>query len=1323
VNERRDQPPERERPSAPPDAAEIPTLSATGSAGESQAASLPAGLSPGALLGDYRLLREIGRGGMGVVFAAEQISIRRRVALKVLLPQLTLSTESVLKFQREAEAGGRQHHPGIVSVYAVGEYEGVHYIAQELVPGGETLADRLRAWRQVKPRLRRSRGDFEHLARLFAAVATALAHAHANGVVHRDVKPSNILIAPDGAPKVTDFGLAKVENALALTRTGDFEGTPYYMSPEQIDGRPAGIDHRTDIYSLGVALYEALALARPYEGDSSLAVVRRVLDGTARDPRQQEKTIPVDLAVIALKAIEREPHRRYATMGDMARDLERWLEGQTILARPAGIGLRAAKWSRRHRTITMSASAVLLFAAALAGAAAVRQWRVTAAFSAEVRRAEAAAATQDWSAALEHVVAALTLRPSDGTVQALRREYLNRRELAAVRHERDEKERALAVSEGMRLAAAAAMEREQDPARALRLALAATERLPALETRNAVSRALDACRERHTCQVRRHAFHPELRHYARSTMRFSRFSPDGRRFVTAFGDNRPRLWDGETGAWVADLAIRGLAGDARFTPDGATVLLYTTAREFRFFDAETGKPRGEPLPAHSGVRDWCSSPDGRYVATNEADQALHVYDLAARAECLRIAAHVGHGARNHDFHPREPWLAFVGADGQLAVWDVARGIERPALHAPHALAGVARFSPDGRHLAAASHAGTLDIWDLETGELRHQLQGEKTDLVEINEIAFSARGRFVSATWGHPQVRVWSVADGREVARLIGHEAGVRAVCFSPDERWVATSAFDRTARIWDLATGEERAVLRGHEAFLHDIAYSPDGSRLLTVSEDGTARLWDAAVEARREAYERGRTLALRFDPEGTPCPSGAYLSRDDDDLWMAIHVPGRDGATETKHTIRLTDSGDRFSGGRFSRDGQWVLLGTREGKPLEPGEIALHRVADGALVWRRPAKGSVSGAAFIDDDQRIVVATSQGALAVHDRATGAERKIIGGHEYWVFMAAFDPTETEIATASFDGTIRLWDYEAATCIGVLRGHEGPVWAVAYSPSGRHLVTASQDRTLRVWERESLTEWLTIPLAEDPRAATVGFSPDGCAAMLIAADGRMRSFPIDVVTEAARRAPRELSLAERQAWNVWGPGEARAFALVDSLYAELILPSRVVAHLQSATELSPDVRAAALRFAALEEENIPLWARWCDSTLRNLKATPERRVRAARVAAAIAPHASIDLAAHAGAAACATGDYERARRLLLEGVEEPVTAEALPFWRATYLVQADCHLGRIDEARLGLRRVRGEEGAPRPGGYQGEWLAMLEALVAEAEVGALREVP
>jgi len=295
-------------------------------------------------IGDFELLREIGHGGMGEVWEARQISLDRRVALKLLHSHLGLSERWIDRFQREAQAGGRLAHTGIVTVHAVGEQDGRHFIAQELV-GGETLAD----WIEQRRALPRLPADhFDRVARIIAAVAEALHAAHEAGILHLDVKPGNILLPEESHPKIADFGLAVAAEESSLARTGEVLGTPYYMSPEQLSARRLPPDRRTDLFALGATLYEALTLALPFPGDTREQVAGRILLEEPQDPRRLRSQIPRDLAVICLKALQKNPARRYPDMAAFAADLRRHLERQPVMARLPGPVLRTASWLRRH---------------------------------------------------------------------------------------------------------------------------------------------------------------------------------------------------------------------------------------------------------------------------------------------------------------------------------------------------------------------------------------------------------------------------------------------------------------------------------------------------------------------------------------------------------------------------------------------------------------------------------------------------------------------------------------------------------------------------------------------------------------------------------------------------------------------------------------------------------------------------------------------------------------------------------------------------------------------------------------------------------------
>lgn len=311
---------------------------------------------PGDIVGGHRLLHRIGAGGMGQVWEAAHVKSQRRVALKLILPG-RVNGESLARFARESAAGGRVNHPNIVTTYAAGNDDGVDWIAMELVEGARSMKDLLEETRdlQLVPT-----HYYKQIAELIARVAEGLHAAHRAGVVHRDIKPQNILLTDDGVPKVTDFGIAKLLDASLLTRTDVQPGTLAYMSPEQLRPGTPVVDPRTDVFSLGVVLYELLALRRPFEGDTPHQIERQIVEAEPADLRRIRSQVPRDLAVISGKCLEKDRERRYASMGDLARDLRCFCTHEPILATPPGRARRVLLWARRNPTKSVAAGVAAL---------------------------------------------------------------------------------------------------------------------------------------------------------------------------------------------------------------------------------------------------------------------------------------------------------------------------------------------------------------------------------------------------------------------------------------------------------------------------------------------------------------------------------------------------------------------------------------------------------------------------------------------------------------------------------------------------------------------------------------------------------------------------------------------------------------------------------------------------------------------------------------------------------------------------------------------------------------------------------------------------
>jgi len=412
--------PDRPPPGDEPASSQASTRASDPAGGDSHAPERP--VAP-RRLGDFEVLREVGRGGMGVVYEARQLSLDRRVALKVLPPALGLGPQAAQRFQREAHAAAKLHHTNIVPVYAIDEEEGSHFYAMELVEGQplDRILDDLSGGQenplmasggQENPLMaatvtRAAGGEesrpadvgtataataatrpagiqppgttssttslsdtstggrrwFDAVARLIEEVASALDYAHGRGIIHRDIKPGNLLLSGDGRLMITDFGLARILQEPGMTVSGSFLGTPAYMSPEQIVAGRMKIDHRTDVYSLGTVLYEMLVLRRPFPGDSREEVITQIMTKDPRPPRRFNHRIPLDLETICLKALEKDPDRRYQSAGEMARDLHHYLHGGLITARRAGVLRRSWKSIRRHPVTTVTIVWAILIAA------------------------------------------------------------------------------------------------------------------------------------------------------------------------------------------------------------------------------------------------------------------------------------------------------------------------------------------------------------------------------------------------------------------------------------------------------------------------------------------------------------------------------------------------------------------------------------------------------------------------------------------------------------------------------------------------------------------------------------------------------------------------------------------------------------------------------------------------------------------------------------------------------------------------------------------------------------------------------------------------
>jgi len=781
--------------------------------------------------GDYEIIREIARGGMGVVFQARQVSLNRPVALKMILAGQLANDTDVKRFYTEAEAAANLDHPGIVPIYEVGQHEGQHYFSMGFVEG-QSLSQRL-AERPLPAR---------ESAGLIRRVSEAIEYAHRRGVIHRDLKPANILVDKDGNPRVTDFGLAKrIQGDSGLTGSGQIMGTPSYMPPEQAGGKRGEVGPAADVYALGATLYALVTGRPPFQAATPMDTLLQVMERDPVNPRQLDPGIPRDIETIALKCLAKDPARRYASAGALADDLRRFLDGQPIDARPASRAEKAWKWARRNPVVASLCAVTAL--AILGGTAGVfSQWR----------RAEAA-------------------------LTVARRNFLDaqaQRKLAEANYKEAEVQRKLAEAKTADVQAQAKKLERQAYISLVALSQQETE----ANNVALADRHLDRCPttlrgwEWRYCARTNHGERAVTRTAGRGYTYLAVLSLDGSAFACAGGKE----------AWVRDLegkerfAMVGHTDEIQSvasSPDGTLIATGGKDLVIRLWSARDGTPRGVLRGHRIWVMGLCFSPDSRQLASAAGAWALtpgrahevKLWDVGDAREIHTLLSGPGGGALTVAFTPDGRRVAAGTIGGGVHVWEADSG--RPVhefVPSPHQgmIFGVA-FSPDGRLLAAATGSASVIVWDVNS---RAEVRAFRGHDGEANVVRFTRDGRRLVSGSKDTTVRLWSLETGGQQGVHHGHTGSVSTIDFDPSGERLYSSSLDGTTRVWDAAWETHPAVVTGHTGAVHSVAFHPDNTTMATGGWGGI-QVWDAASGRRLGrigTVHPGGPLDLAYSPDG---------------------------------------------------------------------------------------------------------------------------------------------------------------------------------------------------------------------------------------------------------------------------------------------------------------------------------------------------------------------------------------------------------------------------------------------------------------------------
>ena len=1064
--------------------------------------------SPAALekVGKYQLLREIGRGGMGSVYEARHETLGRRVAIKVL-PQRLASDQALARFQREARAIAKLHHSNIVPLFDVGVENEHQFFAMQLISGrsldvaltdakssvsdGNTQsghsADSAVDDMSIEQRLAalqalvetsdsgtdsstQSESTFKWVAHVGSQIGDALSYSHSHNVLHRDVKPSNIIIDNGGVAWLSDFGLAKLDDD-GITQTGDFVGTVRYMSPERFSNQ---CDERADIYGLGLTLYELLALRPAYALKDRAATIGQVCNSPLPPIRTLNPLIPKDLETVITKACEKDPEARYRTAAEFADDLRRFVSDEPVKARRVGLIGQFSRWAKRNKVLaTALASIAALLMVIAVGSVAMTVHQSKLRKKAETNEANARLASARASDAQQAAETSQALA-EQAERDRRRRQYFAEINLAAQR---------IGRAGGIRQVDDITERWQQDADKGtlgwewyyLRtLCIASATVMPEQEGDVVVAAS---------------------------------WSPDDNRIVLAYEDkevapNRNphtlEIRDADTGAVL--VVLKGHSAPVTavdWHPVSNIIASASKDQSIRFWDAESGSCLRQLGPIDADLVAW--SLDGSQLAfssiknstswlsileTANLDAAsldrLDVNDVVMLPPIRDFLAN-----RELSWSPDATQIAagmLTGEYGQVlksAVWDLPT---KEVVKAPFRSACV-RWKPEGHELSqyvTCKPSGELQLWD---AELDRQVGTFFGHTAQLNSFKFSPDGRRLLSAGFDKTVRIWDTESHQTTRIFQEHPMALRSVCWNRKGDRVLSASWEKDTRSWRINEERIRTITNsrdvpnrnlpqhGNTREVLDISWHPDGDWLAT-SAGGVRRVWDVntgELVAQRVNFKNWFD-DCNWNAAGTQLAyfgSGINICEVESDV---IHVP--------KTHRGWTVSGD------WHPDGNQILAAVK--KTLRV--IKLDDDATPDVISTSPSR--YLSVKWNPTNTNVVAASESNTISVFDRNRKSEIAKLEGHAGSVWSIDWSPDGQLVASGSHDGTARIWNATTGELLQTLSGHNNQVRRVRWSPDGQRLATAGQDATVKLWDPQTGDEIMSLnDLHSSIRC--VEWSPDG----------------------------------------------------------------------------------------------------------------------------------------------------------------------------------------------------------------------------------------